>query len=212
MKVICTTSNKYLHLIPVFTYLFNKYFDSEQEVTILGYDAPKCKLPDNFWFRSMGKQGDVSEWSTDLRRYFERMPDEWFVWLMDDTFIKRASTQIGPPPSFMGIKIGRYDLTNDVQKRDHFVRGELVIAGLHTKYRLSTQPSMWNMEFLLKYLTPGMTPWQFETQDPVNDGWDILGLLHPPIKHNEGVRKWNPHELDLNGFSDEDVKHIKTLL
>lgn len=217
MKVICTTSNKYLHLIPVFTYLFNKYWSSEQEVTILGYDKPKCELPENFGFHSMGKQGDVSEWSTDLRQYFEGMEETHFILLMEDCFIKRADIEtidiIYDTLATYQPNVGRYDLTNDVQKRPHMVFDKAFVrAFADTNYRVSLQPSIWNRKFLLKYLTPGLTPWQMEKQEAINDGWEILGLLNPPMKVNEGVRKSDPHKLDLNGFPEEDVKHIMSLL
>ena len=51
-----------------------------------------------------------------------------------------------------------------------------------------------------------------EKQDATNDGWNIIGCKVPLIKVNEGVRKHNIHELDLNGFPDEDVKYINTLI
>jgi len=214
MKIICTTSNKYLHLIPVFTYLFQKYWGNDP-VEIVGYKMPSCKLPKNYTFHSMGEQGHVSEWSTDLRRYFESIPDQWLIWLMEDTFIKRmdrTSKAVLLSKASIQKRVGRIDLTNDIQKRGHGVINNLVFANDASLYRLSTQPSVWCKEFLLQYLTPGMDPWTFEKQNPINDGWEIVGLNTPPVKHNEGVRKLNPHELDLNGFSDEDVKHIQTLL
>jgi hypothetical protein len=216
MRVIVTTSNKYLHLIPVFTYLFNKYWSSEQEVTILGYDKPKCELPANFTFHSMGKQGDVSEWSTDLRKYFKQMPDWHFIWLMEDTLIKSVNIE-GIERAYFLIKsnfyTGRFDLTKDIQKRAHQLGDSGIIrAGNDTTYKLSTQPSIWNKRFLMNYLTDGLTPWAFEKQDKISPGWSIKGLDPYPVKHNEGVRKSDPHKLDLNGFPEEDVKHIKSLL
>ncbi len=61
---------------------------------------------------------------------------------------------------------------------------------------------------MLQYLTPGLTPWQMEKQEAKNDGWHVLGLINPPLKVNEGVRKSNPHLLDLNGFPQEDIDYI----
>jgi hypothetical protein len=213
LKFICTTSNSYLHLIPVFTYLFNKYWSSEQEATILGYQEPKCLLPANFTFHSMGAQGDVTEWSTDLRKYFESMEDEWLCWMMEDSFIRSYDPeQFALACSLMYPGIGRIDLTKDVSKRPHRSEFGIIWAGPRTQYRLSTQPSIWCKEFLLTYLTPGLSPWQMEVQDAFDDKWAVVGLEKPAIIHNEGVRKWDPHELDLNKFSPEDVAHIKSLL
>ena len=207
MKIICTTSDRYLHLIPVFCYLFRKYWGNDP-VEIVGYDEPR-NLPEGFTFHSMGKQGDVSEWSTDLRKYFKTQP-QWFVWLMEDTFIK-SFKGLNVPANAFRRHTGRIDLTRDVQNRPHRVNASLVVADHDTNYRLSTQPSIWNRDYLLQYLTPGLTPWQFEVQDAHYDGWDVLGLIEPPLRHNEGVRKHNIHLMDFNGFPQEDLDHIKTL-
>jgi hypothetical protein len=198
----------------VFTYLFNKYWSSEQEVTILGYDNPKCELPANFKFHSMGKQGNVSEWSTDLRKYFKGMKEDRFCWLMEDTFLKRVDlVKVSRALVYTNNYTGRFDLTNDVQKRPFKTIGNgMVMARLATSYLLSTQPSIWNKDFLLQHLNPGLSPWAFEKQDDVDDHWEILGFEIPAVKSNEGVRKWDPHQLDLNGFPEDDVKHIQSLL
>lgn len=213
MKICVSTSDKYLHLLPVFCYLFNRFWDATQLVTILGYSKPKCELPVNFSFHSMGKQGDVSEWSTDLRRYFSGVKDNHFIWLMEDTLLRREVvdrwTEI---ETLLTEKVGRFDLTNDIQKRTHYVKGTVVYAHDYTNYRLSTMPSVWNKKFLLEYLTPGLTPWEFEKQLAINDGWHIIGFTTPPVKCNEGVRKSDPHLLDLNGFDVEEVEHINSLL
>jgi hypothetical protein len=220
MKICVTTSNSYLHLIPVFTYLFNKYFGSEYKVEIVGYEFPKCELPSNFEFHSMGVQGHVSEWSTDLRKYFEAIPDQWFIYLMEDTFIKEPVKhwRLNQLQAYCYPEVGRIDLTNDLTKRKHSpanyrnsLKNEIFKADKKTNYRQSTQPSLWNKDFLLKYLTPGLSPWDFEKQD-TDDDYLILGGHVKAVVANEGVRKHNPHLLDLNGFSEEDVKHIKTLL
>lgn len=213
MKIICTTSDKYLHLIPVFAFLFNKYWPGQQ-CEVVGYTKPN-NLPDNFTFYSMGKQGHVSEWSNDLRKYFEQQPT-WFVWLMEDTFFKEPVNLHGVDMCYLDSQeypqCGRYDLTGDVQHREFLnVDGVQVLAHPSSRYRLSTQPSIWNRDYLLQYLTPGMTPWEFETQDPKNDGWNILGWIHPPVKHNEGVRRFDPHKLNLTGMIDEDIEMIKLL-
>jgi len=211
MKIICTTSNAYHHLLPVFTYLFNKNFP-DNECTIVGYDKPACDLPDNFKFESMGVQGEQNEWSTDLRKYFEAQSDEWFIWIMEDTFIRSVSDEsFIDCCALMMPGVGRIGLTKDIQNRQHTVTaGDILYAHPGTKYRLSTQPSIWNKEFLLQYLTDGLTPWEFETQPTVDD-WHIVTTKEPAMCHNEGVRRFDIHALDLNGFSAEEQEQIKKL-
>ena len=65
-----STNNKHMGCLGVFSYIFN-HFLPDQELRILGYKKPDFELPDNCTFISMGTQGTVNEWSTDLRKYFE---------------------------------------------------------------------------------------------------------------------------------------------
>ena len=209
MKIIITTSDKYHHLLPVFLYLYNKYWG--EPFDLVGYAKPECELPDNCTWVSLGTQGAKTEFSTDLRKYFELQPD-WFVWMMEDTFLKEQ-VDINQPVFNTEFKsdLGRFDLTDDISKRPCAFTGGLVIAHNESRYRLSTQPSIWNKQFLLQYLTPGLSPWDFETQDPKNDGWDVYGLQGKPVNHNEGVRRFDIHKLNLDGMKQEDIDHINTI-
>ncbi len=218
MKVIVTTSNKYHHLLPVFCFLFNKYWSKYQQVEIVGYDASSIMLPANFSFHSMGEQGDVKEWSTDLRKYFGQQDDR-FIWLMEDTFIKAPVNHFlyGALQAYSEDEnVGRVNLTIETLKQLHrpYENGLLcnMYLNLQTaKYRLSTQPSIWNKKFLLQYLTDGLTPWEFETQASTNDGWKVLGPDQNAVFHNEGVRRHNIHALNLDGIDPEVIEEMKTL-
>lgn len=207
---IVTTSNAYHHLLPVFFYLYGKYWN--EPFTLLGYDKPQCELPDNCTWHSMGVQGPVNEWSTDIRRFVEQQDSDWLIWIMEDTILKEKVDDT-MSWALTGIpNVGRVNLTNDVSKREH-INDEMgvVYASPTSRYRLSTQPSIWNRRYLLQYLTPGLSPWDFETQDPINDGWQILGLVNYPVKHNEGVTKRDIYKLNLDGVAPEDIEHIKTI-
>lgn len=205
MKIIVTTSDKYHHLLPVFFYLYGKYWNEPFE--LVGYNKPTCTLPDNCTWISLGVQGGKNEFSTDLRKYFDKQP-QWFVWMMEDTFIKST---VGSIARYIG-DFGRIDLTGDIQHREFSVCGDgAILANPNSRYRLSTQPSIWNKTFLLQYLTPGLSPWDFETQDPKNDGWDVIGFVHPPVSHNEGVRRFDTRKLNLDGMIDEDIEYIKLI-
>jgi len=208
--IIVTTSDRYHHLLPVFFYLYGKYWN--EPFTLLGYDKPKYELPDNCTWHSMGVQGPVNEWSTDIRNFIEQQDADWFVWLMEDTILKEKVDDT-MAWALTGIpNVGRVNLTNDVSKREH-INDEMgvVYASPISRYRLSTQPSIWNKKFLLQYMLPNMTPWEMETQDPMNDGWQILGLVNYPVFHNEGVNKRDIYKLNLDGVAPEDIEHIKTI-
>ena len=206
MKIIVTTSNAYHHLLPVFFYLYGKYCGLQCE--LVGYKQPP-NLPEYCTFHSLGDQGDKYGFGSDLRKYFLHQP-QWFLWLMDDTLLKAPMASLEHlelfPPS-----IGRIDLTGDIQKRPHTISAGTVIADPKSRYRLSTQPSVWNKDFLLKYMKPGQSPWDFETQDPMNDGWDVIGPTTPMIHHNEGVRRFDLYKLNLDKMCPVDIEHIKTI-
>ncbi len=202
MKIIITTSDNYHHLLPVFFYLYKKYWGAPFE--LVGHAKPECELPDNCTWVSLGEQQGQKKWSDQLRPYFEQQPD-WFVWMMEDTFLK---DKIGLD---MIPYVGRVDLTRDIKSREHTSDGYIVTAHPESRYRLSTQPSVWSKEFLLKYLTPGLSPWDFETQDPKNDGYNVKGFVLPPVNHNEGVRRFDTKKLNLDGMDQEDIDYIKTI-
>jgi len=206
MKIIVTTSDKYHHILPVFFYLYNKYWG--EPFDLVGHAKPECELPDNCTWVSLGPQLTKHDWSTQLRPYIETLPD-WFVWMMEDTFLKDKvySKEI---KMFEG-NTGRIDLTNDVTKREYVKCTHGLMAHPYSRYRLSTQPSVWNKEFLLKYLKPGLSPWDFETQDPQGDGWNVMAYGLPPVTHNEGVRRFDIHKLNLDGMCQEDINHINSI-
>jgi len=207
MKIIVTTSDKYHHLLPIFFYLYNKYWG--EPFDLVGHAKPECELPDYCTWVSLGPQTWPKDWSTQLRPYFEQQPD-WFVWMMEDTFLKDRV------PKFVILELckcnaGRIDFSNDIQKRDHTNDGAIITAHPNSRYRLSTQPSFWNKNFLLQYLKPGLSPWDFETQDPKNDGWHVMGYVNPPVNHNEGVRRFDTRKLNLDGMCQEDIDYINTI-
>lgn len=219
MKIVVTTSNNYLHIVPIFCYLFNKNWGSHYDVEIVGYDKPKAELPDNFTFHSMGKQGAVNEFSTDLGKYFSEQPD-WFIWMMEDTFLKKVDHQaLNAIKALAAVPVGRIALTSDSHK--FYTLKYVIKGGIHiyktphfSNYRLSCQPAIWNKKYLLRYMKPGLTPWQFECQECPADEFEniCMGRDDAPVSHNEGVRKHDLHTYDLNGLSDDDIAHIKTLL
>lgn len=218
MKIIVTTSNNYHHLLPIFCYFFNKNWSSDKEVIVVGYDYPSFPLPINFSFVSLGEQdGGPENFSTDLRRYFERQ-DEWFIWMMEDTFIRNVSwDRIGFLSTLqLDPNVGRINLTKECIKQDHIYIRDTDVGKLYentqtANYRLSTQPSIWNKEFLLQYLTPNLTPWKFETQKCFNDGWKILGLDSPAVLHNEGVTKKDIFKYNFDHVDEDQIHEMKEL-
>jgi len=222
LKIIVTTSNQYLHILPLFCHLFNKYWSSDQQVEIVGYDIPKYDLPSNFTFYSLGEQsGNKKDFSNDLRKYFEKQPSR-FVWMMEDTFLKNKV-------NFESLEVlkrftknkncGRINLSGETVKQKHSKVCEIGQYSIYendqdAEYRLSTQPSVWNRDFLLKYLTKGLSPWDFETQYSKNDNYIVVGMnkYDCPIKHNEGVRRFDIFNYDFSGIDGQTLSELQTII
>lgn len=219
MKIIVTTSDKYLHIVPIFAHLFNKYWGADVE--LVGYKEPD-NLPSNFTFHSMGEQTDIKSFTRDLREYFKQQ-DQFFIWMMEDTFIKEPvdidmiNTVL---TTLLFDDTGRINLSHEVLKQDslfytnRFANGWRMLSVYenthNARYRLSTQPSIWNRDFVLEYMQEDLSPWEFECQPyHKNDKWKVLGLSKEdsPIKHNEGVRKSDLSKYDLNGI-EKEVEHL----
>lgn len=197
-------------------YLFNKNWSENQHVEIVGYKHPDFELPSNFTFYSMGEQGaDPSCFSGDLRKYFEKQ-DDWFVWLFEDSFIKGIDVDdLYWINNYLLIDgVGRIDLGDQCIRgcNKPFIKYTGVYRYCYDRaYRLSTQPSIWRKEFLLKYLNPGLSPWDFERLHPVIDGWDIIGLDTKTLEYNEGVTKKDIFAYNLDGVPQDQINEMKQL-
>lgn len=199
MRVTVTTSDKYHHLLPIFFRLYNREWGAPFD--LVGYEKPKVDLPANCTWVSLGKQRGPKYFSDDLRPYFEKQ-DQWFVWLFEDSFIKTVDKErLEWLKGFCEPQIGRICLSNEGMNRPHSMWHvePIWFADPKSLYRLSTQPSIWNRDFLLQYLTPGLSPWDFEKQDTVDD-WQIIGPTKSVVTHNEGTTKKDIHKLNLKGI------------
>jgi len=222
VKIVVNTCNTHLHLVPIFCHLFNKYWGKDP-VTIIGYDHPNSfsesfSLPDNFDFVQLngGDQGEVTDFSNHMYDYFSALEDDYFIWVNEDTFLKQpvnfdivnAFFEACKDPA--NDKIGRIDFTEGMSHRPFTpwktVNGvDIVVNGQPVPWRVAIQMSIWNKEYLLKYLKPGRSPWDVEVKalpEAINDGWDILGTdkeVGLAVLKNEGVNRNDIHELNLDG-------------
>lgn len=215
MKIIITTSDNYHHALRVFCFLFDKQKDNIKlglrlketdkiNVEVVGYKKPQFDLPDYFKFVSLGTQRGPNYFAEDLIPYFQKQ-DKFFIWMMEDMFIKsfyfesmRICLTMCHP------LVGRINLSGEATRQLHKIYGSYLNRTIYENlpialYRLSTQPSIWNKDFLLKYLKHGLSPWKFETQETTDD-YLILGLDSETLEYTEGVRKHNINQLNLKDF------------
>ncbi len=224
MKIIVTTSDGYLHIVPIFCHLFNTYWSKDQEVEIVGYRKPDIELPSNFTFHSLGEQsGSSKNFGTDLVPYFEKQ-DRRFIWMMEDTFIKApvkmnelSATQIYSVLPFVGrVSLTSQNLNQYTEFAGHCETVEKKVLNVSrlpqlSEYRLSTMPAIWKKDFLLQYLVPNMNPWEFECQDKVKDQWDVVGVDRDsaPVEHNEGVRRFDVRKYNFEGMDSKVIEQLK---
>ena len=81
LKVYVTTSNDYLHILKIFSYLFNKFWGPQQQVVIVGFDKhPNFELPENFDFVSVGEQpAPWIDFSADIRKMIDIIEEAYFI-------------------------------------------------------------------------------------------------------------------------------------
>jgi hypothetical protein len=216
MKIIVTTSDRYHHILPIFFHLYEKYWGDPLD--LVGYAKPD-NLPDYVTFYSLGEQKHRTDFAVDMRKYFV-LQDDHFIWMMEDTFIREP------------VERGYLEIAKDLRKIENMgrvgisthwttlhYRPTVKSLGDHcftyeqikgTPYRLSTQPSIWNKEFLLKYLKPGLSAQDFETQE-TNDNYRIFAInkKQAPVNHNEGVRRFDLHKYNLEGIDKMVVFQMK---
>ena len=186
MRLFIPTCDKYLQGVEALLITLTKYW-KDQTIVILGYNSPQFNLPENVTFHSMGTDRGTKEWSSDLRKYFENIQDEFFIYINDDTLIlDNVDTNIiSELIKELRPEVGRVSLTGCVANRPYSILKkrtdyDLIQSSQRADYRISTQYSIWNREYFLKYLTPGLTPWEFELQQSElakNDQAVILGTL-----------------------------------
>tara|TARA_Y100000592_G_C5441062_1_gene303420 strand:- start:96 stop:815 length:720 start_codon:yes stop_codon:yes gene_type:complete len=209
MNIYVSTSNKYLSCIKPFMYLFNKFWFEKTQVTFLGYDEPEFKLPKNCRFISMGKDEGPQTWSNGLRKFFTELDEEFFIFTIEDCFIL---SEINMDAYNALIKkldssVGRISLSGQLinkshKKIDKFDDFSIIEASKHIEYRKGTQWSVWNKNFMLKYLKDDMSPWQFELSSD-DDEYRILGTDgRVPFYFGDAIKargkKINPKNVEYN--------------
>jgi hypothetical protein len=175
MKVLITTSNKYLHLLVPFSTLFNKYWPG-QDVTFLGFDNPNIpELPDNFNYVSLGKQSDFGTyWTNPIIPYINELEDDYFAITCEDLVLTHPIDLKKLNILEEEIKLGNVDkamLDSHLNWNLRF-KGEMhpykegiLKLSQFAEYRTSLSPAIWRKEYFMRYCKPNMTIWDFELKN-----------------------------------------------
>ena len=171
LNIYITTSDDYHHCLKPFTFLFNKFWSKDKKVTFLGYREPQVKLPSNFDFISLGEQRGPTYYSEDLRLFYESINDSHFICTMEDQFILDYVNLdvINKLSEYLDRdKVGRVCLTNSIfqshmgKKHNNYKSDsgyEIIEYSQNSEFRMTTEWTIWNKDYLCKHLPNGLTPW-----------------------------------------------------
>lgn len=232
MRAIVLTSDKYLHALRPFAWLFNKYWSPNQPVLVAGFTPPDFILPSNFDFHSIGLFTDypVQHWSDAVIKFLREVEDEAFVLMLEDYWLVRAvnteAVRMCYDYALQFKNVLRIDLTTDRlfsfgprypgDVPDYGQCGYLdLVKTEDVQYQMSMMTAVWRRDNLLSVLIPNETPWQLEIDGTtrVNARHDllVLGTRQWPIRHVLGYRGGNSEDADVGGLHPEDVSQLREL-
>jgi hypothetical protein len=233
VRVIVLTSDKYLHALRPYAWLFNKYWSSEQEVLIGGFTPPDFALPSNFSFQSIGKFEDypVGKWTNAATKLLSEIEDEAFVLMLEDYWITR-------PVDVKGVRmchayacqfgyVLKIDLTTDrlfahgprypghIPDYGYLGHLDLIRSEPTSQYHMSLITGVWRRDNLLKVLLPDWSPWDVEIDGTrhlqKHHAHDllVLGTRQWPVRHTLGYRGGDSSKADLSQIRPEDIEAMK---
>jgi hypothetical protein len=211
LEITVLTSNDYVHCLPAFGYLFNKFWDAGQAVKIVRYDVRPAKMSGNFTNFAIGNQADYT-WSSGLLKYLHYHTDDLILLMLEDYFIDKPVAQKRIKQLWQYMKthpeIAKIDLSDDRLKVAHSdYENGMIKSNDSAVFQTSLQAAIWRKECLIRFLNATENAWQFEKNGTKRiikarkagtfDGI-ILGCLEPPLsyvnaKGGEGTQpeKWD---------------------
>lgn len=223
-QVIVTTSNKSMWTLKAFSYLFNTYYSSLQNVHVVCESVPRFHLPVNYICHPVHLDGIVDwpkdRWTDGLVRYLNSIPEQHVLILLDDYWLIRTvdTRGINTLHEYMleRPEVLRVDLTGDrlyaggMQDVDCYGHFDIVSAQ-GSQYQMSLMPGLWNKALLLEVLQPNWSPWDVELSGTsiVNDRPELIvvGTRQWPIRIINSLR--NEREwVDVSGIDQMHLDHI----
>jgi len=200
-KIFIPCCDESLPIIRINSYLFNKFYP-DAEVHYLGFSKPKFKLyGDKHYFHSIAEsqEGGASKWTRYIHDFISKIEDEYIIFSIDDywlcDFPNAEMIQLAQKIINGNTKVGRFDLTFDSQVEGNIIQvkkikeHQLCVKAPNAPYRVSTQPALWSVKFLLELLDNDWSPWQFELE-----GTHLAFKKYPDLYHTFC-------------FSDSDMKN-----
>lgn len=229
-----------MHCVPAWAYLFNNFWPTKEEVTVIGYEKPKYDLPDNFTYVSLGVQRGPKYWSDDIYNFISKEDVETFYLTPEDAFIiKPVDRSLLDLAKSMALenpegKFSKFQLVADAQRRPHTVEKKfedfkLIKAHPRSMYRQSLGHSIWRKDVFINKLKPNQSPWDFELDNnqAMADGLDVYATLNKYALHvghgyckGKKISNWyenayhnidRSHYVDYHKYAILDEKHINII-
>ena len=236
MNIYIATYDANIFIMKYYQYFFNKYWDKDTDVKILGFNPPNFKLEKNFEFISLGDKqiNGPQGWSNHLRNFFENIDDEHFIFGLDDYMVARevnhkilnvckneitSNKNVGRVDLQCSLRYARsradvlpYKVIDGVRflklKHDIDIYSRLI-------YKITCAYSIWRRDYFLDYLWKDASPWEFEELGSAaaqNNKREVIGTFDDwAVKQIELLSdKW-PNIINIRGLRSDDVKAIKKL-
>jgi len=239
IKVIIPICDENLHVLPILMYMHSKYWiESRFEYHVIGFKEPQDLVFGwNKWFNQWrfhsldsSQKGGSQSWSKYIANYLKTLDDECIIFALED-FIPTGYFNIDRVDEVLswanrnGKKIGRFELGWDTMLSvDHEVIQDMVAYNIieakqNSMYRISTQTSLWNRKYLIKYMDRKWTPWQFEIDGSMMSTADythsIIGCADIEFKnfpakwvHKGSISRLQPGKFNVLGMKLDDIKEL----
>lgn len=201
--------------------LMEKYWPKEKKVIILGYNGEGIELPKNYSFVSMKQaQESIESWAMDISSIIEKDAGEYVVFLLDDMlmidsfnqtifnlFLERMKNDSSIVRCDLGMDLQSMPCTEIAKWRNCL----LVEKSKKANYWNTTQPSLWEKDYLVSVLRKSTNPWHFETAHEIPIGKKELGTRGEycsPSMVETAISNFHPGKFNVMGLKWEDIKWL----
>jgi len=234
IKFIIPVCDSTLHIMKLSSYLYDKFYDFDLEIILLGFKKPEFELSSKFRFVSMAKEqvGGSNSWSKYIRSFLESIDDKYVFFLLED-YLPTCSPNIEMMNMITKMmqdsssSIGRFDITFDSFIANNgttmlkFPNYDLLEIEKGREYRITTQPSLWNKDYLIEILKHTTSPWSFEIQGSryssnLKESVYAIGdhtFMNYPSRwvHKGAISRHYKNKINLLGLDTKTIKEVVEL-
>tara|TARA_Y100000592_G_scaffold781_1_gene1260 strand:+ start:12155 stop:13915 length:1761 start_codon:yes stop_codon:yes gene_type:complete len=222
-----------LPIVKINSYLFNKFWP-DAVVNYLGFSQPQFKFYNkNHHFHSLSdkQEGGAANWTKYIYDFLKTIDDTHIIFSIDDYWLCETPNyeKINKASNLMTVndKIGRFDLTFDSQVEGNLLPIKnledhgIVVKHPLAPYRVSTQPAIWKLEYLLEIMNNNWSPWQFEINGSQLASTKYTNTNHTFAFYDKDMDKYpirtiakgavsrhNPNKYNVLGLSTDTIKEM----